>query len=59
MAHGNSHQFLNAFGNPTKVEADIGVVYQRDGLDAAFTWIREYLEPLFRKQEAKRTPARR
>lgn len=53
------NQFLNCFGNPTKVEADIGVVYQREGLDAAFTWIREHLEPLFKKQEAKRTPARR
>ena len=53
------NQFLNCFGNPTKVEADIGVVYQQEGLDAAFAWIREHLEPLFKKQEARRTPARR
>ena len=50
------NQFLNCFGNPTKVEADIGVIYQREGLEAAFAWIREHLEPLFVKQEAKRGP---
>lgn len=52
------NQFLNCFGNPTKVEADIGVIYQREGLEAAFAWIREHLEPLFVKQEAKRGPRR-
>lgn len=48
------NQFLNCVGNPTKVEADIGIIYQKDGLDTAFAWIRENLEPLFIKQEAKR-----
>ena len=48
------NQFLNCFGEPTKVEAQIGVVYRDQGLDAAFAWIRENLEPLFIKQEAKR-----
>ncbi len=48
------NQFLCCTGNPTAVEADIGVVYQREGLEAAFTWIRDTLEPLFLKQEAKR-----
>lgn len=48
------NQFLNAIGEPTKVEARIGVVYRTQGLDAAFGWIRENLEPLFLKQEAKR-----
>lgn len=48
------NQFLSCHGNPTAVEAEIGVIYQRDGLDAAFDWIRETLEPLFLKQEAKR-----
>lgn len=47
------NQFLNCFGEPTKVEAQIGVVYRERGLDAAFGWIREHLEPLFLKQEAK------
>lgn len=48
------NQFLNCVGNPTKVEADIGVIYQREGLQPAFSWIRQHLEPLFLKQEAKR-----
>lgn len=48
------NQFLCCIGNPTAVEADIGVIYQREGLEAAFTWIRDNLEPLFLKQEAKR-----
>lgn len=48
------NQFLSCHGNPTAVEAEIGVVYQREGLEAAFAWIRDHLEPLFLKQEAKR-----
>lgn len=48
------NQFLSCTGNPTAVEADIGVIYQREGLEAAFAWIRNTLEPLFLKQEAKR-----
>ncbi len=48
------NQFLNCMGNPTKVEADIGSIYQKEGLEAAFAWIRENLEPLFVTQEAKR-----
>ena len=49
------NQFLSCVGNPTAVEADVGVIYQKEGLEAAFAWIRENLEPLFMKQEAKRT----
>lgn len=52
------NQFLNCFGNPTKVEADIGVIYQKHGLETAFAWIREHLEPLFIKQEARRSSRR-
>jgi len=48
------NQFLSCHGNPTEVEAQIGVIYQKDGLEAAFTWIRDTLEPLVVKQEAKR-----
>jgi dsRNA-specific ribonuclease len=48
------NQFLNCVANPTKVEADIGVIYQREGLEAAFAWIRQHLEPLFEKQENNR-----
>ena len=53
------NQFLNCVGNPTNVEADIGIIYQREGLEASFAWIREHLEPLFIKQESKRVPKRR
>jgi dsRNA-specific ribonuclease len=41
-------------GEPTKVEAEIGQVYQRDGLGAAFAWIEERLMPMFTRQEEKR-----
>lgn len=52
------NQFLNCIGNPTKVEADIGVIYRREGMEAAFAWIRENLEPLFIRQESRRAPRR-
>jgi len=48
------NQFLNSFGQPTRVEAGIGVIYREQGMEAAFAWIRENLEPLFVKQEARR-----
>ena len=48
------NQFLNCVGNPTHVEEDIGVIYQQEGLEAAFAWIRQHLEPLFLKQETNR-----
>ena len=53
------NQFLNCVGAPTKVEAEIGVIYQEQGLEAAFAWVREHLEPLFLKQEAKRKRSHR
>ena len=49
-----SNQFLACFGNPTSVEAQIGSVYQKEGLEAAFTWIEAELLPLFLKQERNR-----
>jgi hypothetical protein len=49
-----SNQFLSALGEPTRVEAEIGRVYQNQGLAAAFDWIERNLLPLFRKQEDKR-----
>jgi len=48
------NEFLNCHGNPTQVEAQIGIVYQQQGLEAAFAWIRTHLEPLFVKQENRR-----
>ena len=50
-----SNDFLSAFGNPTRVEASIGRLYQADGLDAAFAWMDAELVPLFRKQVAKKS----
>ena len=49
-----SNDFLSAFGNPTRVEASIGKLYQAGGIDAAFAWMNAELIPLFRKQMAKR-----
>ena len=49
-----SNRFLGAIGEASEVEAQIGRVYQRDGLDAAFEWIEERLLPEFRKQERNR-----
>lgn len=56
-----SNQFLNVLANPTKVEAVIGRIYQKQGLEAAMQWMKENLLPLFQKQEQnrrKRLPAR-
>jgi len=50
-----SNQFLGTLGEPTKVEAEVGRVYARDGLEAAFQWIERHLLPLFDRQEANRT----
>ncbi len=49
-----SNDFLSAFGNPTRVEASIGKLYQENGLEAAFQWMDENLVPLFRKQMANK-----
>lgn len=48
-----SNEFLSAFGNPTRVEASIGRLYQEQGLEAAFGWMDEHLLPMFRRQVAK------
>ncbi len=49
-----SNRFLAAFGNASEVEAELGRMYQQDGLDRAFLWIEERLLPGFQKQEANR-----
>jgi dsRNA-specific ribonuclease len=49
-----SNQFLGTLGEPTKVEANIGRVYAREGLAAAFGWIDRHLLPLFERQEENR-----
>jgi hypothetical protein len=42
-----SNQFLSSFGEPTRVEAEIGRLYQSHGLSAAFASIEEKLLPRF------------
>ncbi len=49
-----SNDFLSAFGNPTRVEASIGELYQSEGIEAAFAWMEAELIPHFRKRLANR-----
>ncbi len=48
-----SNDFLATIGNPTGLEAHIGVIYETDGLEAAFAWIGRELLPLFLAQQRK------
>ncbi len=59
MDHGEfaaltSNSFLRAFGPPTRVESRIGQVYQKQGLDAAFSFIEKEFLPLYLKQRKNR-----
>ncbi len=54
-----SNAFLSGIGRPTRVEAEIGLVYQRDGLAAAFAYIEARVVPLWRAQEGRRARRRR
>jgi dsRNA-specific ribonuclease len=45
-----SNKFLSALGEPTAMEAEIGVVYERDGLQPAFDFIELKFVPIFQKQ---------
>lgn len=48
-----SNKFLSAIGQPTAMEAEIGIIYEREGLKAAFKHIETTYLPLFEKQQAK------
>ena len=48
-----SNRFLSSLGEPTAMEAEIGVVYESDGLQAAFDHIEAKLLPLFNKHRTK------
>lgn len=48
-----SNHFLASLGEPTAMEAAIGIVYEREGLEAAFTHIETTLLPLFKKHRAR------
>ena len=45
-----SNRFLAALGHPTQMEAEIGQVYETDGLAAAFAFIEEKFIPVFKRQ---------
>tara|TARA_B110000037_G_scaffold209415_1_gene258534 strand:- start:225 stop:620 length:396 start_codon:yes stop_codon:yes gene_type:complete len=49
-----SNHFLASFGEPTAIEAKIGVVYENEGLKKAFSYIEETYLPVFKKQEKNR-----
>jgi dsRNA-specific ribonuclease len=48
-----SNKFLSAIGEPTAMEAEIGRIYETNGLEAAFRHIEVNFVPLFKKQRAK------
>lgn len=54
-----SNHFLACLGEPTAVEAQIGRLYKRDGLEAAFQWLDEQVKPIYEKQESNRQRKRR
>ena len=54
FARMTSNHFLNSLGPPTQVEATIGRIYEKEGLEKAFYYIEEELIPLFLRQEKKR-----
>lgn len=44
-----SNAFLQALGEPTWVEAQIGLAYRNGGLEEGFGYIENNLQPLFKK----------
>ena len=44
-----SNDFLRNFGHPTLVEAELGVLFQKDGLDAVRNRFREVIMPKLRE----------
>ncbi len=48
------NDFLSCFGEPTAIEAKIGVVYENEGLEKAFEFIESEFVPLYRKQQRNR-----
>lgn len=54
-----ANKHLAGIARPTRVEAEIGIVYRRDGLVAAFAYIEARLLPVFRRQQANRRRQRK
>ncbi|MCX6936528.1 MAG: hypothetical protein NTU80_01315 [Verrucomicrobia bacterium] len=57
--HLTANSALQGLARPTRVEAEIGVVYRAEGLAAAFAHIETRLLPVFQKQAANRTRQRK
>jgi len=51
-----SNRFLQITGEASEVEARIGREFEKEGLDAACTWIEANLMPVFEKQERRIAP---
>lgn len=49
-----SNRFLSSMGEPTQMEANIGVIYETEGLEKAFSYIEENFLPVFQKQRLNR-----
>ena len=44
-----SNEFLRAFGHPTKVEADLGILFEKGGIEAVREQFRTVFLPKFRE----------
>ena len=51
----SSNAFLNSFGRPTAMEAEIGDIYDREGLEAAFRFIEAKYLPVIKRQLTNRS----
>jgi len=51
----SSNTFLNSFGRPTVMEAEIGDIYYQEGLESAFRFIEMKYLPVIKRQLANRT----
>ena len=49
-----SNDFLASFGSPTAVEAELGDIYDREGLDGARSYFEARFIPVFIKQQRNR-----
>lgn len=54
-----ANSFLQSFGRPTRVEAEFGQIYRREGLAAAFAYLDARLLPIYHRQAANRRRQRR
>ena len=57
--HMTGNQFLACIGEPTGLEAEIGELYQKSGIEAAFEYIECSLLPTYLKQRNNRKQSRR